>query len=465
MLSKEQKGAHEVHGFEETGPRDVVFEEEEEEEVFKKTDTGVNFRRVGWFNAGVIFIKVLFATGVLSLPSTLYSLGAVGGSISIVAWGCFNTYCFVILGNFRTKHPHCHSIADMADVVGGVVAKEATGLLFIIAYVLVTGSGIIGVSTALNALSHHGACTVWWSFLATVVIVATASIRKLEHVGWLTYAGFVSIYAAVLIVVIGVTTRDRPAAAPQEGPYDLGFVAINNPGFAAGMVASCTIFVSSAGTSAFLPVMSEMRNPKDYKKPLYFCMALVTASYLAFSLVVYRWCGKWVASPSLGSAGQTIKMVSYGVALVGLVVSATIYLHVGAKYVFVRILGKSRHLQANTLVHWGTWFGCTIILGALAFILAEAIPIFNYLIALVGSVCFAPLAMSLPGWLWLYDHGHYRKGTLYQKVVYLLHIGIVLLGLFFLVGATYGVVIQINDAYKSGMIGSAFSCADNSNSS
>lgn len=297
MLDSKKAEASMAYDDERTSPHGSVFEEKE---VFKKTDTGVNFRKVGWFNAGVIFIKILFATGVLSLPSALYSLGAVGGSISIVAWGCFNTYCFVILGNFRTKHPHCHSIADMAEVVGGTIAKEATGLLFIIAYVLVTGSGIIGVSTALNALSHHAACTVWWSFLATVVIIATASIRKLEHVGWLTYAGFISIYAAVLIVVIGVTTRDRPAAAPQEGPYDLGFVAINNPGFAAGMVASCTIFVSSAGTSAFLPVISEMHNPKDYKKPLYFCMALVTASYLAFSLVVYRWCGKWVASPSLG---------------------------------------------------------------------------------------------------------------------------------------------------------------------
>jgi hypothetical protein len=133
-----------------------------------------------------------------------------------------------------------------------------------------------------------------------VVVIATASIRKLTHVGWLTYAGFISIYAAVLIVVIGVTTRDRPAAAPQTGPYDLGYVAINNPDFAAGMVASSTIFVSSAGTSAFLPVISEMRNPKDYKKALYPCMVLVTASYLAFSLVVYRWCGQWVASPSLG---------------------------------------------------------------------------------------------------------------------------------------------------------------------
>lgn len=316
-------------------------------EVFKKTDDGVSFRGVGWFKACIIFTKVLFATGVLSLPSSLFALGAVGGSFSILGWGLFNTYSFVILGNFRKQHPHCHSIADMAEVAGGFFAKEITGLLFLIGYVLVVGSGILGVSTALNALSHHGACTVWWSLIAAVVIVATASVRKLQHVGWLTYAGFVSIYAAVLIVVIGVTTRERPAAAPQEGPYELGFRAVNNPGFAMGMVASSTIFVSTAGTSAFIPVMSEMRNPKDYKKALYLCMIIVNASYLAFSLVVYRWCGQWVASPSLGvsiflalalipganlyhmqSAGQTIKMVSYGVALIGLVISATIYLHV-----------------------------------------------------------------------------------------------------------------------------------------
>lgn len=277
-----------------------VLDSTEEFEVFKKTADGVSFRDVGWFKACILFVKVLFATGVLSLPSALLSLGAVGGAISIVTWGAFNTYAFVILGNFRLRRPHCHSIADMAEVAGGTIGKEITGLLFIIGYVLVTGSGIVGVSTALNALSHHAACTVWWSFLAMVVVIATASIRKLTHVGWLTYAGFISIYVAVLIVVIGVTTRDRPAAAPQTGPYELGYVAINNPGFAAGMVASSTIFVSSAGTSAFLPVISEMRNPKDYKKALYPCMLLVTASYLAFSLVVYRWCGQWVASPSLG---------------------------------------------------------------------------------------------------------------------------------------------------------------------
>lgn len=97
-----------------------------------------------------------------------------------------------------------------------------------------------------------------------------------------------------------------------------------------------------------------------------------------------------------------------------------------------------------------TWFGCTTGLGALAFIIAEAIPVFNYLVALLGSVCFAPLALVLPGWLWLYMNHHYLHGTVLQKIIYLLHIGLVLLGLFFLVGATYGVIVQIVD---SGAIG------------
>jgi len=95
-----------------------------------------------------------------------------------------------------------------------------------------------------------------------------------------------------------------------------------------------------------------MKNPKDYRKAVFLCMTFVTAAYLSFSLVVYRWCGKWVANPSLGvriifsnaaifvkytqadtsgayqSAGGTIKKVAYGVGLAGLGMSACLYLHV-----------------------------------------------------------------------------------------------------------------------------------------
>ncbi|GAB7352105.1 hypothetical protein MBLNU459_g2604t2 [Dothideomycetes sp. NU459] len=463
--SIKEKGAHESDAHVTEDPEKIIEGTIEDHEVFKKTTEGVDFRTVGWPRASVIFLKVIFATGVLSIPTAMYSLGAVGGALSVIGWGALNTYTAVIQGDFRNSHPGCHSIADMAQIVGGVYVKELTGFLFIVAYVLCTGSGILGVSIGLNALSHHAACTVWWSFLATIVVALAASVRKFHKIGWLTWAGFASIFIAVMIVVIAVTTLDRPAAAPQTGPFELGYHAIAYPTFAAGMVASCTIFVSSAGTSAFLPVISEMRNPKDYRKALFVCMAIVTAAYLSFSLVVYRWCGQWVASPSLGSAGQTVKMVAYGVGLIGLIVSACLYLHVAAKYIFVRILRDSKHLQANTFVHWATWLGCTFGLASISFILAEAIPIFNYLLALTGSICFAPLAIMLPGWLWAYDHPQYRKGTAVQMVIYWLHVFLIPLGAFFLVAGTYGVVLEIKAAYATGLIGSAFSCADNSNSS
>ncbi|THV89634.1 hypothetical protein D6D26_09696 [Aureobasidium pullulans] len=436
----------------------------EDFEVFKQTKDGVNFRTVGWPMATVIFLKTIFALGVLSIPAAMYSLGAVGGALSVIGWQALNTYTAVLQGDFRNNHPRCHSIADMAGVVGGPIMKEVTGALFIIAYVILTGSGIIGVSIGINALSHHAACSVWWAVLATVFVALAASVRKFHQIGWLTWIGFASIFIAVFILVIAVTTRDRPAAAPQTGDYEFGFYAIAYPSFAAGMVASCTIFVSGAGTSAMLPVISEMKNPRDYRKALFICMAIVTAAYLSFSLVVYRWCGKWVASPSLGSAGQTIKMVCYGIALPSLVVSACLYLHVAAKYIFVRVLRESPHLQSNTMVHWGTWLSCTFGLAAVSFVLAEAVPIFDYLLSLAGSICFAPLAISLPAWLWIYDHMHYRKGSAIKQFSFWMHALFIPLGIFVMIGGTYGVVVQIKEAYASGQIGSAFSCADNSNS-
>lgn len=121
------------------------------------------------------------------------------------------------------------------------------------------------------------------------------------------------------------------------------------------MSASTGIFVSGAGAPMFIQVASEMRNPADFRKALYLCSFIVNASYLSLSLVIYRWCGKWVASPSLGSAGQTIKMVTYGIALLGLFVGAILYLHLAAKMLFVRILRNSPHLQQNTVVHWSVW--------------------------------------------------------------------------------------------------------------
>lgn len=68
-------------------------EAQAEAEVFGVEGEGqVDFRTVGWIRAGIFLIKQTFATGVLSIPSAMYFMGAVAACISIVFWGILNTY-------------------------------------------------------------------------------------------------------------------------------------------------------------------------------------------------------------------------------------------------------------------------------------------------------------------------------------------------------------------------------------
>jgi hypothetical protein len=137
----------------------------------------------------------------LSIPSALFVLGALPGAINVVGWQCLNTYCAILQGNFRNRHAGCHSVADMAQVVGGQWLKEVVGILFLVTWAIASASGIFGTSVALNTLSNHAICTNYFMIIATVAIFILASVRKFEKIAWLTWAGFLSVYIAVFIVV------------------------------------------------------------------------------------------------------------------------------------------------------------------------------------------------------------------------------------------------------------------------
>ncbi|KIW18344.1 hypothetical protein PV08_02632 [Exophiala spinifera] len=418
----------------------------EAREIFHDENEGVKFRTVSWQRAAIIFLKIQFAMSILAVPGALATLGAVGGALSIVGWEVLNTYTAVVLGDFRNRHPECHTLADMCGHIWGRMGKELVSLQILVAQVLITAAGIVSCSTAFNALSEHGACTVVFSFVSAVLITMFSSVRTFSRLGWLTWMGFTTFFIAVFIFVVAVTQQDRPAAAPPTGDFNLG----------------ANIFISGSGSSMYLPVISEMKKPRDYRKAAIVAGILVGAMYLTFSLVIYRYCGIWLATPAFGSAGTLFKKISYGIALPGLVIGVGIYQHVAAKLIFVRILRNSSHLQANTVVHWSTWLGSNLILGILGFIIAEAVPILNYLLGLAGSLCFAPFSLIFPAMLWMYDFKGYRSGSTVQKLSYGAHIMIVLVGLFMVVGGTYGVAVSIRDAFDNGLISKVFDCADNS---
>lgn len=127
---------------------------------------------------------------------------------------------------------------------------------------------------------------------------------------------------------MAVAVQDRPAAAPQEGFWKSDFKIINQPSFTEGITAISSLVFAFAGTPAFFAIVSEMRDPRLYTRSLLICQAGVTTTYLVIGCVVYIYCGSYVASPALGSAGVTWKKVCYGIALPGLMVTTILVIHV-----------------------------------------------------------------------------------------------------------------------------------------
>jgi amino acid permease len=90
---------------------------------------------------------------------------------------------------------------------------------------------------------------------------------------------------------------------------------------------SSIIFACSA-TPAYFAIAAEMRDPRYFTKSVIIAQIGSTLMYITIGVVLYYYCGSYVASPALGSAGPLIKKIAYGISLPGLAATTTICIHV-----------------------------------------------------------------------------------------------------------------------------------------
>ncbi|PNH56159.1 hypothetical protein VD0003_g1518 [Verticillium dahliae] len=406
-------------------------------------------------------MKTQIGLGVLSIPAAFDTLGIVPGVLVLCAISAITTWSDYIVGVFKLRHREVYSIDDAGQLMFGRIGREVMGVAFCL-----SGSGMLGISIGLNAVSTHGTCTAVFVAVAAIVGFLFGSIQTLGRISWLAWIGLICILSSILTVTVAVGIQDRPASAPQTGEWSSDFKIINHPSFTEAITAVSAIVFAFAGTPAFFAIASEMRDPKLYTRSLIICQSGVTAIYIAIGCVVYYFCGSFVASPALGSAGTTMKKVCYGLALPGLMVTTILVIHLPGKYMFVRFLRGTKHLASNTIIHWATWFGCTFGVTAIAYIIASAIPVFGGLVSLIGALLGTFLSFMPMGCMWFYDNwarGKTEK-TWSWRLMVLWSVFVIVSGTFLMIAGTYGSVVGIMDSYKESGGSAAFSCADNSNS-
>ncbi|KAF5675569.1 neutral amino acid permease [Fusarium denticulatum] len=417
------------------------------------TNDGPNYRNVGWVGTAGLMMKTQLGLGILSIPSVFDILGMIPGLICLCVIAAITTWSDYIVGTFKLRHREVYGIDDAGGLMFGRAGQEIFGFAFGLYWTFVCGSAMLSVSIGFNAVSNHGTCTAVFVAVAAVTGFIFASIRTLGKL--------------IIILTIAVGIQDRPAAAPKDTVWVSDYELFKKPSFTNAMSAICALIFAYAGPPAFFSIDAEMRDPRHYTRSLILCQTVISACYIAIGCVVYYFCGSYVASPALGSAGVLIKRVSYGIALPGLIVTTMLTCHLASKHVFVRVLRGSKHLAANTFTHWASWIGCTFGITVVAYVIASGIPIFGGLVSLIGALLATSLSFQPMGCMWLYDN--WERGKQDRSISWFIgvlwSVTIIVLGTFLTTAGTYASVVDIIASYKVSGGSAAWSCADNSGSS
>ena len=157
-------------------------------------------------------MKTQIGLGILSIPAVFDTLGMIPGVITLCIVALIATWTSYMVGVFKLKHPEVYGFEDAGALMFGRLGKEVFGIAFSLCklnfltlhraksnvtdWVFVAGSGILGISISLNAISAHGTCTAVFVAVAAIIGFALASIRTLNKISWIAWVGLASILTA-----------------------------------------------------------------------------------------------------------------------------------------------------------------------------------------------------------------------------------------------------------------------------
>ncbi|UDD59583.1 hypothetical protein AFCA_007004 [Aspergillus flavus] len=396
----------------------------------------------------MIMIAETISLGILSLPSAMAALGLVPALILIIGLGLVATYTGYVLGQFKLRYPHVHSMADAGEILLGRFGRELLGTAQLVFLIFIMGSHILTFTVMMNTLTKHGTCSIVFGVVGLILSFVCTLPRTLKKVSWLSISSFISIIAAVLITMIAIGIQ-RPGDGHIDVTVDTslykGFLAVTN------------IVFAYAGHVAFFGFISEMETPTDYPKTLYLLQATDTTMYTVTALVIYRYGGKDVSSPALGSTSPLVSKIAYGIAIPTIIIAGVINGHVACKYIYVRLFRNTDRMHKRNLVSIGSWILIGLVLWTLAWIIAEAIPVFNNLLSLITALFASWFTYGMSGIFWLFlNWGRYTSSP---RKIFLTVVNLIIVGIG---GCLCGLGLYVaGKAIHDDPSNASFSCANN----
>ncbi|KIW60632.1 hypothetical protein PV05_00834 [Exophiala xenobiotica] len=445
----------------------------------------IKYRTCSWQKTAALLFSEYICLAIMSFPYSYSVLGLVPGLILTVVQAAFVLYTSLVVWEFCLRHPEIRDVCDIGQMLfwGSKWAWYFTAVMFLLNNTFIQGLHVLTISRYLNTMSGHSMCTVGFAAIGAVVCWLCSMPRTFSALSKLgAISAFTTFISVILAAAFAGAEGKHGTAGYNPDPNHINANGVKMGGeplvlvvplagttFVSGMNAFLNISYTFIGQITLPSFIAEMRNPYDFRKAIW---VVTICEIILFSLVggiVYGYTGtQYNTAPAFYSLGNEVyKKVSFSFMIPTLIFLGVLYASVSARFVFFRLFEGTRHKSSHTVVGWAAWAGILAVTWIVAFIVAEVIPFFADLLALMSS-----LFDSFFGWIFWgvaylrmrqadLGQGFYKKRGIRGWIGFLMNIFIIIVGFYFLGVGTYTSVESIILDYDAGNVKGVFTCANN----
>ncbi|KAJ4256850.1 hypothetical protein NW762_008946 [Fusarium torreyae] len=426
------------------------------------TEAGeAKFHRLGWKRLTIVLIVEAIALGALSLPAAFATLGMVAGVICCVSIGFLALYASYVIGQVKLRYPQVHDYADAGRLLMGSFGYWLFSAMFALQVTFVTSSHCLTGTIALRRITQSDICTQVFGAVSAIILLILAIPPSFTDLAILGYIDFASILAAIGVTIISTGIQAHSHTNGGSGSSEATWSAWPKEGvtLTEAFVAICSIVFAYSFATCQFSFMDEMHTPQDYVKSIWTLGLTEIVLYTITGSTIYAFVGPNVKAPALLSASPLISRIVFGLALPVIFISGSINTVVIGRYIHRLIYKNSLNRYINTKSGWATWLAVITAVTILAWLLAEAIPVFEDLLSLASALFTSGFSFYIPAVMWFVL---IRKDSwLSRRNLFLTSLNLLVFatGAIVLILGLYATIQDIIDRKSTGETHGSFTCS------
>ncbi|KAF2452421.1 neutral amino acid permease [Lineolata rhizophorae] len=443
-----------------------------QEQIETEKNSTIKYRTCSWQKTAALLLSEYICLAIMSFPYSYAVLGIVPGLILTFVIAGLVLYTSMIAWRFCLAHPEIRDVCDLGRELFWQKnwAYYGTAVLFIMNNTFVQGFHCLVGAQYLNTMMSGSTCTVTLSAIMATTSFVFSLPRTFSTLSRLASLAALSTFVSVVMATAFAGIEPYPAGYPTNGEPVLRLFPAPGTSFVAGMNAFMNISYTFIGQITIPSFIAEMREPRDFPKALYLVTAAELLVFCAVGALMCAFTGSnYATAPAFGSlADPKFKKIAFSLMVPTLVFLGVLYASVSARFVFFRLFGPSSpHRRHHTPKGWAAWAAVLAGTWVAAFVIAELVPFFSDLLALMSSLfdSFFGFVFWAAAYVQLrrekYGEGFWRERGIRGYVGIVFNMGLVGVGGVFLIGGTYASVQSIIDGYRQNGFGGAFTCASN----